>query len=121
MTISTSKTVYIDLEAKRNDQFYFPFQVLDDNSSPVDYSVFTSAKLSLKQSENSTDALLSFTSTGATNTIDVSGKGQGNFIVQCDQLNIEAGTYLYDFEVRTSTKRVTPLSGKITVTQDITR
>ena len=119
MTISTSKTVTIDLEARKGDIFNFPFVVLDDLEQPVDLSLYTSAKMSIRTNENSTNPVYSFTSTGG--TINVDGMGSGSFIVDCDELTIDAGSYLYDFEVRTSTRRLTVLSGKFIVTADVTK
>jgi hypothetical protein len=121
MTISTNRTVYIDLEAKRNDYFYLPFAVKDDSDHFENFSGYTSAKLTIRTTENSSTEIVSFTSTGSTYVIDISGRANGSFIVSCDQLAFDAGQYQYDFEVRTSTRRKTVLSGKFTIISDITR
>jgi hypothetical protein len=120
MTINTSTTQYIDLEATHQDYFSFPFAVLDDLSNPVDFSSYTSAKMSIRSNEDSSE-LLCFSSTGATNTIDISGKALGSFVVSTNQLTIDPGQYRYDFEVRNATKRLTVLAGKLTITSDITQ
>lgn len=125
MTISTRRTQYIDLEATHGDYFNFPFAVYDEVNNLVDFTDlestnYTSAKLSIRDNEDSSTDLLVFSSTGSTNTIDISGRASGSFVVACDQLNLAPGQYQYDFEVRSATRRLTVLAGKFTIISDIT-
>lgn len=118
-TINISPTVTVDLLAIENDYLNFPFQVLDDNNNPVNFSGYTSAKLTVKSNELASE-LISFSSTGSTYQIDISGKVTGQFTVKCNSLAIPAYAYEYDFEVKNATQRITVMTGKLIVRSQIT-
>lgn len=118
-TINISPTVQLDLTAIENDTLNFSFQVLDDNSNPVNFSGYTSAKLTVKSNEL-TSELISFSSTGSTYLIDISARNIGSFTVKCNSLAIPSSTYQYDFEVKNASQRITVMTGKFIVRSNIT-
>jgi hypothetical protein len=118
-TINISPTVTVDLLAIENDTLSFPFQVLDDNNSPVNFSGYTSAKLTVKSNELASE-LISFSSTGSTYIIDICQRSTGLFTVKCNSLAIPSNVYQYDFEVRNASQRITIMEGKFIVRSNIT-
>jgi len=118
-TINISPTVTLDLIAKANDQVSFPFVVLDDSSSPVNFSGMTNAKMTLKDNELLSE-VISFSSTGTTYTIDISNRTLGALTVNCNSLAIPADEYFYDFQVGNTTNKITVMQGKFIVMSDIT-
>jgi hypothetical protein len=119
-TIQLSPAVTIDLVTKKNDLVNFPFVVQDDNGNAVNFSGYTSAKLTVKNNELGTE-VISFTATGATYQIDISNRSVGAFTIQCNSLPINADEYVYDFQVSTSTKGQTIMQGKFIVQDEVTK
>lgn len=118
-TINLSPTVLIDLITKKQDRIDFDFSVTDEQDSPINLSGYTSAKLTIRNNEL-TSEVISFTNTGTTYQIDISGLGSGEIVVSCDSLAIDAGDYYYDLQLSNATQIITVMAGKFTVTDQIT-
>ena len=103
-----------------NDLVYFPFQVLGRDGSPYSLSGFTAAKMTIREVETS-NVVVSFTSTGSTYQIDISGRATGNLIFKANSFGVSAGSYVFDFEVSNSTQKLFIMGGKVTVQQSITQ
>ena len=119
-TINLSPTVHIDFVSKKHDRVSFDFAVLDDNDSPVNFSGYTYAKMTLRNNELDSE-VISFHSTGATYQIDISNRSDGAFVVSCDSLNVEANTYLYDLQLYNTTQIETVMAGKYQVNYQLTQ
>lgn len=113
--IQTYPAVNLPLENKSVDIFDNTFVVLDDVKQPTNYySGFTSAYLIVfAQSDYST--VFEFSTTGSTNTIDISNSANGVLKVYSPTLDIPAGEYLYDCHVKNSIGRKTIMLGTFTV------
>lgn len=120
MTINLSPTAIIDLIVKKQDRINFDFVVTDENDSPVNFSGYTAAKMAVRANELSSDSIVTFHSTGTTYQIDMTGKASGAFTVSCDSINVDNGDYYYDFQLNNATQIETVMTGKFTVTYQIT-
>ena len=114
-----SKAYNLNLSARRNDTFTTTLLV-KESSVAVDLSEYTAAKMQLKENENA-DAAVTFTNTGSTYNINLSNLATGYVTVSASTLNIVSGSYLYDLELRNTTKTQTVVYGKFHVINDITK
>ncbi len=123
---SNSKTANVNFARKRGDSFYYGFQVsvLDKDTltkQPVDLSLYDVAKMKVRQYEYS-PSLLEFTSTGDTNTIDISNSNVGIISISGAPLTLNVGHYLYDLELSSSASGITEtvIAGKFIIENETT-
>ena len=108
-----SKTAFVNFYIKRGDLFYFNFQVCDENNVPQDLSIYTSAKMQIRESEIS-NPVLTFTSTGSSPTIIISNLSRGQIIISGATEPVSSNVYHYDLELKkTNNFKETCMSGKI--------
>lgn len=113
------KTGIKDYSLKLNDTFYSNIQVRF-NDLPVDLSAYNYAVMQVRENENQ-NPVLEFTSTGATNTIDISNLEAGQIIITGQTNTVEyAGQYYYDLELRNNNTYETVLTGKFLLENDYT-
>ena len=118
--IQNFRTAIADFHVNKNDTFKQTVQFTDENSQPIDLSVYTFAKMQLKENENS-ESILQFTSTGITHYINLSGSTVGIISIGCTvPLSIPAFAYRYDLQFNNTTVYETISKGKFKVVQDIT-
>jgi hypothetical protein len=119
-TIQTYRTANCDFLAIKNDTFNQTVQFTDDQNQPVNLSVYDSARMQLKENEN-TDSLLEFSSTGLTHNINLSGSTIGIITISSTvPLDIPAYSYRYDLQFSNGSVFETIAKGKFKVIQDIT-
>lgn len=122
MILNLSRTAIQDIKIVESDTFYFPFQYQIQSGSTwygVSLSEFTFARMQIRADENSSAALIEFTSTGSTNTIDLTGKATGYLIIQGDISSLSANEYRYDLEVSNSGFTQTIAAGRLIITDEI--
>jgi hypothetical protein len=111
----------VNLKHISNDSIDYTFEIVDgDTNAPVNFSGYTTARMSLKENEFSA-AIVTFHSTGATYQINMTDKAIGKIrIIANNTSSITPNTYLYNLELSNSTTRETIISGVITAVTDIT-
>jgi hypothetical protein len=122
MILNLSRTAIQDIKIVESDTFYFPFQYQIQSGSSwygVSLSEFTFARMQIRDDENSSAALIEFTSTGSTNTIDLTGKATGYLIIEGDISSLSANEYRYDLEVSNSGFTQTIAAGRLIITDEI--
>lgn len=117
--IDLSKADYVDLKGYQRDSFIWQLTVKDTGGTAVNLSSFTTAKMSLRETEYG-DPTVTFHSTGTTHTIKLAGLATGNITVSASTLNITPTTYLYDLQLSSATRTETVAYGKLKVIPDIT-
>ena len=119
--ILTYRTALTDFEVIKGDTFTSIIQFTDENTNqPVDLSTYTTAKLQLKETESS-EALLTFHSTGATNQIILSGSSLGIITIKTTAgITLTPYSYLYDLQLSNVNTIETIAKGKFKIIQDIT-
>lgn len=122
---SNSKCANVTIKRKKGDSFSYAFQVSICNALtdyiklPVDLSAYNYAELKVRQYEYS-DTLLTFSSTGATNTIDLSSLSSGQIHIAGAPITLNQNHYLYDLELSSSAITETVIAGKFVIDNEVT-
>jgi hypothetical protein len=117
--IQTYRTATVDFEAIKGDSFNQTIQFTDENGSPVNLSVYTYAKMQLKEAEYS-NSVWEFTSTGITNQIILTGSTVGIITIVGEAITLTPYQYLYDLQFNNTTTVETIAKGRFKIIQDIT-
>lgn len=124
--ISRSKCANVTIRRKKGDSFAFSFQVSVRNNStlvesPVNLSSYDFAKMKVKPNEFSS-SVLEFTSTGLTNTIDISNLASGMISITGEPLSLAVQHYLFDIELKNiaSGYTETVAGGKFIIENEVT-
>ena len=109
----------LNITAIHNDTLQASFQLIDDSDEPVNLSNYTFSKCQLKENELSNSVLTLF-STGTTSNVDLSQLELGIITLNHPLLNIPAGIYQYDIELRDASTIETIAGGLFIILSDIT-
>ena len=111
----------LDITCRKGDTFQLSMEVNDDNGDPIDFSLYTSIKMQVRESEDDDDdsPVFSFEYPAAYDTSEV-----GKLIINktaSDMANVQSGLFVYDLQLTDqSNKTVTWFYGIFRVNDDIT-
>lgn len=111
----------LDITCRKGDTFQLSMEVNDDNGDPIDFSLYTSIKMQVRESEDDDDdsPVFSFEYPAAYDTSEV-----GKLVINkaaSDMANVQSGLFVYDLQLTDqSNKTVTWFYGIFRVNDDIT-
>lgn len=117
-----SNTAIQDIQIIKDDSFNWNFQYQYYSGSSwygVDLSEFTFARMQIRENELSTTSLIEFSSTGLTNTINLSNKANGQLIISGDISSLPVNEYRYDIELSNSELIRTIGQGRLIISNQI--